>query len=321
VQGEKNGGELFYFSKNVTDATGYASAYVENGYYKIAMPQGFKVNVISNLTIGGTAISDFSYSNGVLKIATSAVGSIASGVVGMNFKADGIKHQAIVTVADLVMKTESDFYKLRSVQSTQSSLFVLDGDIACSSSFVYWSGSLWFYGTLDGKGYAIKNLKIGGTSEKTARLFWGFQPNAVAKNIALIDVSFGPDVTNGGIFGTESATSVFENVFISIAENKGRVLFDFENVLNGEKKEVLPKTKVLKAVNNVQKKGEIDFSGVKKAIEKTLRKELSKEEEKSVLELQLALLQTERGELNAGIKEDVNEGLSSLLKIMSKYAV
>ncbi len=104
------------------------------------------------------------------------------------------------------------------------------------------------------------------------------------------------------------------------AEKKS-VLFSFEEILKGEKEEKPKKTTVIKAKKEKEKKPINDFTGVKKAIEKTLQKELSAEDKKKVLGLEIALLQAERGEDDEFIKEEVNEGLSSLLKIMSKYAV
>ena len=67
--------------------------------------------------------------------------------------------------------------------------------------------------------------------------------------------------------------------------------------------------------------GSFDYSNVKKAIEQTLKKNLQAEEKRKLIGLEIAILQSERGEDNVAIKEEVNEGLSSLLKIMSRYSV
>ena len=63
------------------------------------------------------------------------------------------------------------------------------------------------------------------------------------------------------------------------------------------------------------------MKNVKKAIEQTLQKNLLSEERRRLIGLEIAILQSERGEDSVLVKEEVNEGLSSLLKIMSKYSV
>ncbi len=96
------------------------------------------------------------------------------------------------------------------------------------------------------------------------------------------------------------------------------VLFSFEDVLKGEEKP----TKTIKTVSKKDENDKpLDYSNVKKAIEMTMKKDLSSDEKRKIIGLEIAILQSERGEDNALIKEEVNEGLSSLLKIMSRYSV
>ena len=96
------------------------------------------------------------------------------------------------------------------------------------------------------------------------------------------------------------------------------VLFSFEDVLKGDEKP----TKTIKAISKKDENDKpLDYSNVKKAIEMTMKKDLSSEEKRKIIGLEIAILQSERGEDNTLIKEEVNEGLSSLLKIMSRYSV
>ena len=97
------------------------------------------------------------------------------------------------------------------------------------------------------------------------------------------------------------------------------VLFSFGDVLKSEENP----TKTIKAVSKKEEEIEkpLDYSNVKKAIEMTMKKDLSSEEKRKIIGLEIAILQSERGEDSVMIKEEVNEGLSSLLKIMSRYSV
>ncbi len=98
-------------------------------------------------------------------------------------------------------------------------------------------------------------------------------------------------------------------------ENKS-VLFSFEKLLVEEN---LPPSIVPEAVKSVETKE--DYSGVKRAIDKTLRCDISETEKNQVVGLELTLLQIERGETHAEVKQKLNDGLSILLKIMAKYKV
>lgn len=96
-------------------------------------------------------------------------------------------------------------------------------------------------------------------------------------------------------------------------EPKKSVLFDFRKLLDEKEEIVAPKKEQIK-------EEELSFSGVKKAIEKTLSKGLSEKEKNQVLALEFAIIQKERGEDNLLIKEQLNDGLSALIKIMAKYS-
>ncbi len=110
-------------------------------------------------------------------------------------------------------------------------------------------------------------------------------------------------------------------------EEKKSVLFCFDKIINGtdnsplQEEEELKESKVIKAAKKVEERRQTDFEGVKKAIEKTLQKDLTAEERKRLLYLNLAIIQTEKGEGSLLMKEEINEGLSALLRIMSRYAV
>ncbi len=104
----------------------------------------------------------------------------------------------------------------------------------------------------------------------------------------------------------------------SLKEKKS-ILFSFEELL--KPKEITIPTAQPNKVEEKKETGNFDYSNVKKAIERTLQKNLLTEERRKLIGLEIAILQSERGEDNVAIKKEVNEGLSSLLKIMSRYSV
>ncbi len=101
---------------------------------------------------------------------------------------------------------------------------------------------------------------------------------------------------------------------------KKSVLFDFKNALE-EKGIEIKKTNVKPILSKVEKNKNCDYKGVKSAIEKTLLQEITEDERKKLIALEISILQMEKGEENLMVKNEINEGLSALLKIMSKYAV
>ena len=66
---------------------------------------------------------------------------------------------------------------------------------------------------------------------------------------------------------------------------------------------------------------DVDFSHVKSILERLDYYSLSNQDKRTVCELESLLVQAERGDGSRELKEKINDGLSSLLKIMSKYGV
>jgi hypothetical protein len=95
------------------------------------------------------------------------------------------------------------------------------------------------------------------------------------------------------------------------------VLFNFEKFLD---KTGVEKASKITTKSQDESNSNLDFSNVKRAIDKILLKDISDQERRQVLELEFAIFQREKGEDNLLVKEQVNEGLSSLLRLMAKYA-
>lgn len=88
------------------------------------------------------------------------------------------------------------------------------------------------------------------------------------------------------------------------------------NVLNS------PITKLTSEVQDDESANdEIDFSHVKSILSRLNYYPLKEQDKKTAKDLEQAIYSAEQNGLNIQLKENINDGLSALLKIMSKYAV
>ena len=71
----------------------------------------------------------------------------------------------------------------------------------------------------------------------------------------------------------------------------------------------------------VNNKKEIDFSHVKSVLNKLEYYPLKEQDKKQAEQLEKAIFTAEQNGMTPVLKEDINDGLGALLKIMSKYAV
>ena len=69
------------------------------------------------------------------------------------------------------------------------------------------------------------------------------------------------------------------------------------------------------------KMGEMDYSHVKNILERLEFYPLTQADKKQVRELEVSLLEAEKGNGDIEVKTRINDGLGDLLKIMSKYGV
>lgn len=214
VNGSKNGGELFYFSKNVTTPAGYASKYVEKGYYKIALPEAIK-GTVTAVNLGANAVENFAFdaSSKTLKIPVSALNGVSCGQYNVLISTTDGTYRCEVTVADSVLYNGAD---VRAVLNNQETLgasgvdndvyIILDGDIAWDWTIFPSGWGKHLYGTIDGKGYAITDMRV------TAYLFHTIQGGSKIKNIAFLNVSYGGD---SSFLCVENGAFTVENVAIT----------------------------------------------------------------------------------------------------------
>lgn len=90
-----------------------------------------------------------------------------------------------------------------------------------------------------------------------------------------------------------------------------------------ENKDYEIRSEVIKAEPRAQKsvKDDIDFSHVKSVLKKLDYYPLKEQDKKSAKELENAIIEAEENGLDARLKQNINDGLGALLKLMSKYAI
>lgn len=219
IVGTKNNGELFYFSKDLTThTTDYASTFVADGYYKVALP--IDVGQITSVAIGSTAIEGFTYADKVLKIPTTAIQTLANGEAVLYITTAEADYRANVTIADYVITTGTEFNSVLGNNNSTSALgkLIILGndlyDVTYTESSVFATSNR-FRETFDGKGYKVENLTMTGVRS----LFWATGPTTVIKNIALINVTHTAPAGNTAIITYQQAGGTIDNVFVSGTTN------------------------------------------------------------------------------------------------------
>lgn len=218
LTGNKNNGELFYFSKDVTTyCTDYANTLVDGGYYLITLPQS--VSTVEKVKLANTEITDFAYSNGVLKIAISEVATLGNGEIQVSIETDNAAYSARATIADFVITTDKEFYNvIREPANVASGKYVILGNDITYTQAAYTrkvTGGFTLGGTIDGKGYCVDSFTINDIA-----MFTAFSYGTV-KNIAFTNLSHINTRGLGGIFGYEAANFTIDNVYVEVTNYAG----------------------------------------------------------------------------------------------------
>ncbi|MBQ3493013.1 MAG: Ig-like domain-containing protein [Clostridia bacterium] len=189
--GSYNGGELYMFGKNesVTE-------------YQI--PVTVAQTQLKTLLLGGIELSSATFKDGKITVSKTEIAEIANGEYQMVMDFGTKVYKSTVTVADYVVTTETEFKSIFSGTGLITSYVVLANDITFTSSFVGHQGV--FSGTLNGKGYALKNLTI---PEAGIGLF--SEMNGQVKNLAILNVTHNGD---GAVVANQSR-GLIDNVIIT----------------------------------------------------------------------------------------------------------
>lgn len=112
-----------------------------------------------------------------------------------------------------------------------------------------------------------------------------------------------------------------ENKSLESLLNKCKLNQNYANLNGGYNNEI--RSEVIKAKPKVQPnlKDDIDFSHVKTVLKKLDYYPLKEQDKKSAKELENAIIEAEESGLDQRLKQNINDGLGALLKLMSKYAI
>ena len=196
------GGQLFYFGKDTTNCANYASNFISGENYVIQT--AIDLGMVESVKIGTTAITGFAYANKQLTIPVAQIALLANGDAVMEIVTATADYSADVTIADYVVTTETEFKSVFSGTATFTNYVVLGNDITFTSSFVGHQGV--FSGTLNGKGYALKNLTI-----PEAGIGLSSEMNGQVKNLAILNVTHNGD---GAVVANQSR-GLIDNVIIT----------------------------------------------------------------------------------------------------------
>lgn len=129
---------------------------------------------------------------------------------------DGTEITVPVTIIDAVLTAENLKENIQSQGTalSEGKYFVLDGDIDASGidwkTTELWTEAYGFKGTIDGRGYTVKNLNI----EDGVPGIFNCTEKAVVKDINFTVANFVPQA-NKSVFGVITADSTFENINIT----------------------------------------------------------------------------------------------------------
>mgnify|MGYP005978483979 CR=1 FL=1 len=129
---------------------------------------------------------------------------------------DGTEITVPVTIIDAVLTAENLKENIQSQGTalSEGKYFVLDGDIDASGidwkADTLWAAADGFKGTIDGRGYAVKNLNI----EDGVPGIFNCTENAVVKNINFTVANFVPQA-NKSVFGVITKKTLIENVTVT----------------------------------------------------------------------------------------------------------
>ncbi len=129
---------------------------------------------------------------------------------------DGTEITVPVTIIDAVLTAENLKENIQSQGTalSEGKYFILTDDIDASGidwkADTLWAAADGFKGTIDGRGYAVKNLNI---SETTPGIF-NCTKNAVIRNVNFTVANFVPRA-NCSVFGVITEDSIFENINVT----------------------------------------------------------------------------------------------------------
>lgn len=172
---------------------------------------------MTDLTIGGNAVSGASHKNGILTIPRKSLGELGEKELQAYFKSSDELVIATVKldVCTMAIKSEAELNQMTATikKNNGDGRYVLANDITCKGTY---NGNIStkFNGTFEGHGYTIYNLTTADT-DSSIRGFLGREigPTGVLRNVSFVNAKH----SGVGGFLTTNADGLMENIYIQIA--------------------------------------------------------------------------------------------------------
>lgn len=183
---------------------------------------------ISSLTVGGELINPITYNDGKITLSASIIEQLAVGKqvvivetnAGITYRFNlTIYNEVVVTTKQQFIDTFNSLYALGASNESAPVKIILGADIEFTDSdaALQRKGSFTFYGSIDGQGHYVKNLKIDTKTKASAGGLFGGCFGDIT-NIAFINVTV-DNGTHGNAIGvlcsTLKAGATISNVFVS----------------------------------------------------------------------------------------------------------
>ncbi len=172
---------------------------------------------MTDLTIGGNAVSGASYKNGILTVPRKSLGELGERVLQAYFKSSDelVIVNVNVDVCTMAIESEADLNKMTAniKKNDGEGRYVLANDITCKGTY---NGNITtiFNGTFEGHGYTIYNLTTAEVDSSTRGLVGReMGPRGMIRNVSFLNAKH----SGAGGFLTTNSDGLMENIYIQIA--------------------------------------------------------------------------------------------------------
>ena len=193
---------------------------------------------VKNITIGNTAISSYTVSDGKITIPYATLSTITPNDYRMFIETESKYYVADIAIISQIIMTAEDLTALQMEQDV-TAYYVLGANITLTSAFNGITTGT-FSGIFDGNGYTIS----GTVFQAGCGLLGATANNATVRNLAITNASF-IDGTSAALASVFTGSTKIENVFISLnkpsgwANSNGVLAFKLESGATLELKNVI----------------------------------------------------------------------------------
>lgn len=174
------------------------------------LPESF--GHVSDFKIVGIVDTVYNQAERTITVKKSELSTLTAGVKIATFiDENGNNAYCYLTVAEFIVRSNDDVFKLASTDANQYIVLAADVDAAESSGITPSTWRNYYTGTIDGKGHTVSNLSLVGNA------WWGFiyqNFSGTMKDIAFVNMHNASGAVRG-LIAHQVNGAVLENVYIS----------------------------------------------------------------------------------------------------------